>query len=175
MKNYSSHFNPFIGAGILGFAVPAAVYLIGFIALLVFVLAVLLLLPFYMGNILDSNLFMNITAVIATVLQAAAIVILTLVLGVFARMKLGHVFLSIGISTGLFFLVERFFKQIRWSNFPEVAVFFPKLFEGCDKLTNTEFVSTGMYVKTALFLSGACAVIVLITRAIAGKKLTADN
>lgn len=167
MKNYDTKFNPFLGAGILGIAVPVAVYAIGFVALLVFGVVSLLLFPFFYGGHLDADAFGNITAIAATVLQVLSIVILTLVLCVFSQMKIYHVLLSSVVSSLLFFLVERFIPLIRWANFPEIMVIFPALFKRSGikygSLSKTEFVELKIYLTTTLLMSAACALVVLIT------------
>lgn len=170
MKNYDSKFNPFAGAGILGISVPVAVYLIGFIALLIWGLVSLLLLPFYLSGQLDGDAFGNITAIVATVLQVSAIVLLTLILSVFSKMRIYHVLLSAAISSSLFFIVERFIPKIRWANFPGTMMIFPALFKrygiNYGRLTISEFVEHKYYLITTFLLLAACFVIVLVTWAI---------
>lgn len=167
MKNYSSKFNPFAGTGILGITVPIAVYLIGFIAFLIWGVISLLLLPFYMLNQFDSDAFTHITAIVATVMQTLAVALLTVILSVFSKMRIYHVLLSVAISSSVFFIVERFIPKIRWANYPETMVIFPALFKRYGKnygwITIAEFVEHKYYLITALLLSASCALIVLIT------------
>lgn len=167
MKNYDSKLNPFVGAGILGIAVPVAVYAIGFVALLVFGVVSLLLFPFFYGGHLNADAFGNITAIAATVLQVLLIVILTLIISVFSGMKIYHVLLSAVVSSLLFFIVERFIPLIRWANFPEIMVIFPALFKrsgiNYGSLSKTEFVELKIYLTTTLLMSAVCALVVLIT------------
>lgn len=166
MKNYDSKFNPFLGAGLLGAAVPVAVYLIGFIALLMWVAAITFLFPFFYGGQLNENTFSNITAIITTVFQVLSITFLALAITYFSRMKIYHVLLSVAVSSALFFLVERFMPAVRWANFPEVRVIFPVLFEkwgiNYDVLSKGQFIELKIYLTTTLLLSAACALIVLI-------------
>lgn len=170
MKNYDSKFNPFVGAGILGVTVPVAVYVIGFITTLVWGLVSLFLFPFYYSGRLDENAFGNITAIVGAVMQVSAIVLLTLILSVFAGMKIYHILLSAAISTSLFFLVERFIPDVRWVSFPEVHIIFPALFKrygiNYGSLSKAEFVDRNIYLITTLLLSAACLLIVLTTWAI---------
>lgn len=163
MKNYDTKFNPFLGAGILGIAVPVAVYVIGFVALLVFCVVSLLLFPFFYGGHLDTDAFVIITAIAATVLQVLSIVILTLVLCVFSQMKIYHVLLSSVVSSLLFFLVECSIPSVRLANYPETMVIFSALFERSGINYNTEFVELKLYLTTTLLMSAACALVVLIT------------
>lgn len=166
MKNYDSKINPFLGAGILGAAAPAAVYLIGFLAMLLWVAASLLFLPFY--YLLDFDAITNAAAIIAAVLQAIAVVAFTLLISVFADLKIYHLLISAAVSGVLFFIVERFIPKVRWVNFPWQTAIFPKLFANqldvrFDSLTNSEFVEQRMYFKTAPILTGTFFAISLIT------------
>lgn len=167
MKNYNSKFNPFAGTGILGITVPIAVYLIGFIAFLIWGVISLLLLPFYMLNQFDSDAFTHITAIVATVMQTLAVALLTVILSVFSKMKTYHILLSAAISSTVFFIIERFTSKIRWSNFPGTMMIFPALFKKIgiryESLSHADFVEYRYYLITALLLSASCALIVLIT------------
>lgn len=171
MKNYGSKFSPLVGAGILGIAVPASIYLIGFFTFLIWGAITLLLLPFYMLDQFHSaDSFTNITAIVATVLQTLAVVLITISLSVFSKMKIYHILLSAAIFSTVFFIIERFTEKIRWANFPGTMTIFPALFKKrgiiYGSLSHAEFVEHNYYLITALFLVAACLLIVLITWAI---------
>lgn len=168
MKNYDSKINPYLGVGILGVATPVAVYLIGFFATLLWDLVSLLLFPLFYGSILNEIMFDNITVIISTVLQVLAVVILTLVLSVFADLKIYHLLISSVVSSLLFFIVERFIPKVRWVNFPWQMEFFPKFFAKrisvrFDSLNTKQFVELRIYLTTALILTGTFFLISLIT------------
>lgn len=129
MNNYNSKFNPFVGMGILGAAVPISVYAVGFLASLFYGVIGLLLFPGFYSGELDEHLFLRITAIVATVLQITAIVTLTLIVNVFSKMKIYHVLLSVIISSTLFVIVERFLPTVWGLNLPETMVFFPSIFK----------------------------------------------
>lgn len=112
MKNYGSKFNPFLGAGILGIAVPASIYLIGFFTFLIWGAITLLLLPFYMLDQFHSaDSFTNITAIVATVLQTLAVVLITISLSVFSKMKIYHILLSAAIFSTVFFYYRTLYRK----------------------------------------------------------------
>lgn len=58
MKNYDSKINPFVGAAILGFTVPVAVYAILYITFLVSLLAGSVVFLFFAGKV-DWNAFLK--------------------------------------------------------------------------------------------------------------------
>lgn len=167
MKNYGSKFNPFLGAVILGVTVPIAAYAIGFFAILIWYVLIYFLLPFYMTNMLDSNVCANTAAITATAAQTLVVALLTAALSVFSKMKIYHILLSTVIFSTVFFIIERFAPKIRSANFPETMVIFPALFgkRGINygSISTSEFVEHKYYLITALLLSAACALIVLIT------------
>lgn len=171
MKNYGSKFSPLLGAGILGIAVPASIYLIGFFTFLIWSAITLTLLPFYMIDQFQSDFSLtNIIAVIATVLQALAVVLITMALNTFSKMKIYHILLSAAIFGAVFFIIERFTEKIRWANFPGTMMIFPALFKKrgviYSSLSHAEFVENNYYLITALFLAAVCLTIVLAAWAI---------
>lgn len=170
MKNYDSKFNPFAGTGILGVAVPISVYAVGFLATLFYGVIGLLLFPGFYSGELDEHIFLKITAIIATVLQITAIVVLTLIVNAFSKMKIYHVLLSVIVCSALFIIVERFIPVVRASNLPETMVFFPAIFKNWrirfDVTIIPGFVEKRYFLVTALFLSAACFAIVLTAWAI---------
>ncbi|MDE6728876.1 MAG: hypothetical protein K2J80_13220 [Oscillospiraceae bacterium] len=168
MKNYDSKINPYLGVGILGVATPVAVYLIGFLATLLWGFVLVLLFPLFYGGILNEVAFDNITVIVSTVLQVLAIVILTLVLSVFADLKIYHLLISSVVSSILFLIVERFIPMVRGANFPWQWEFFPKFFAKrisvrFDSLNTKQFVELRIYLTTTLILTITFFLISLIT------------
>lgn len=168
MKNYDSKINPYLGVGILGVATPVAVYLIGFLAMLLWGFVSILLFPLYYGSRLDADAFANITGIVATVLQVLAVVILTLVLSVFADLKIYHLLISAVVSSILFLIVERFIPMVRGANLPWQGLFFPKFFAkrisvSFNRLDTKQFVELRIYLTTALILTITFFLISLIT------------
>lgn len=165
MKNYDSKINPYLGVGILGAATPVAVYLIGFLATLLWGLVTILLFPLYYSGILDENAFTNITGIVSLVLQVIAVVVLTLVMSVFADLKIYHLLISSAASGVLFLITERFFFKIKFVNFPWQMLIFPRLFAkyNYSSLKTSQLTELGMYLTTAMFLTGTFFAISLVT------------
>ena len=163
MKNYGSKFNPFAGAAILGAVTPVAVYIIGFLAFLVWCVVALLLFPFFYGGQLDDTAFLNITAIASLMLLVVFVIIATLVLSVFSDLKIYHLLISAGISGVLFFIVERFIPKIRWINLPWQMMIFERLFTNVKYSREDVFIEKRLYLITTPILTGTYFAISLVT------------
>lgn len=157
MKNFDTRINPFLSAGILGFTTPVAVYFIGFLTMLLSVVATSVLLPFVWNN-LDK--LMNVMEIGCLVLQVLLVIIFTLISSVFSNLKIYHLLISAAVSGVLFFIVERFIPNIRWINHPWQEAIFPKFFTNQYK---SAFDELQLYLPTTLILTGTFFAVSLIT------------
>lgn len=167
MKNHSSAMNPYLGAGILGFVTPVAVYIIGLAAALVWGLLTLFLLLLFYLNPLYGGAFTLISVYASLAVQVIVIAALTLIFCIFAGLKIKHLLISAGITALLYLFSEHFLLSFKLYNLPWMFWIYPGLFsewlgDRYYKLTDSEFIEL-LSIPAALIQAGTFIAVSLIT------------